>query len=156
MEEKRMHRQPSGNRKIAFCLCVFLLFSLLPVSSQALTSAPLSSGQTQNGMVRVYLSSLGNPSTLNLTVNGSYSVNGISANALSNGAKLTLKLNSVSGSLLLTYNGATTNMGTGFTLRRHESSQESGIKIAQGRVPSNLYPADFSFTVTKNGNTYKL
>lgn len=151
-----MYRCSAGNRGLMICLCAALLFSMLPFSALALTSAPLTGGNTQNGMVRVYLTSLGNPATLNLTVHGSYSVNGTAAGALSNGTKLTLKFNASSGSLLLTCNGTTSNMGSSFSLRRHESSATSGIQIAQGRVPSNLYPADLNFVVKKNGNAHKL
>lgn len=122
----------------------------------ALLSAPLSAGNTQSGMVRVCLSSLGNPSLLQLTVQGVYSVNGSASRVLSSGASATVRFNSTTGKLTLTAGGTTTDMGGGFQLRRHQSSVESGIKIAQGRVSKNLYPADFTFTVRSDSSGYKL
>lgn len=122
----------------------------------ALLSAPLSAGNTQSGMVRVCLSSLGNPSLLQLTVQGVYSVNGSASRVLSSGASATVRFNSTTGKLTLTAGGTTTDMGGGFQLRRHQSSVESSIKIAQGRVSKNLYPADFTFTVRSGSSGYKL
>ena len=108
-------------------------------------AAPLTSGNTQNGMVRVRLSSLGNPSSLTLTVYGSYTVNGQSTRTLSSGSSVTVKKSGAD--LTLTAGGSTFSMGTSFKLRRHETGGQNGVKIAQARIPGNLYPGDFTFTL---------
>ena len=142
---------------IFLCCAALLLGSVSGAWAEgALLSAPLSAGNTQSGMVRVCLSSLGNPSLLHLTVQGVYSVNGSASRVLSSGASATVRFNSATGKLTLTAGGTTTDMGGGFQLRRHQSSVESGIKIAQGRVSKNLYPADFTFTVRSGSSGYKL
>ena len=142
---------------IFLCCAALLLGSVSGAWAEgALLSAPLSAGNTQSGMVRVCLSSLGNPSLLQLTVHGVYSVNGSASRVLSSGASATVRFNSTTGKLTLTAGGTTTDMGGGFQLRRHQSSVESGIKIAQGRVSKNLYPADFTFTVRSGSSGYKL
>ena len=142
---------------IFLCCAALLLGSVSGAWAEgALLSAPLSAGNTQSGMVRVCLSSLGNPSLLQLTVQGVYSVNGSASRVLSSGASATVRFNSTTGKLTLTAGGTTTDMGGGFQLRRHQSSVESGIKIAQGRVSKNLYPADFTFTVRSGSSGYKL
>ena len=142
---------------IFLCCAALLLGSVSGAWAEgALLSAPLSAGNTQSGMVRVCLSSLGNPSLLQLTVQGVYSVNGSASRVLSSGASATVRFNSTTGKLTLTAGGTTTDMGGGFQLRRHQSSVESGIKIAQGRVSKNLYPADFTFTVRSDSSGYKL
>lgn len=143
---------------LIFLCCVALLLGSVSGAwaEGALLSAPLSAGNTQSGMVRVCLSSLGNPSLLQLTVQGVYSVNGSASRVLSSGASATVRFNSATGKLTLTAGGTTTDMGGGFQLRRHQSSVESGIKIAQGRVSKNLYPADFTFTVRSGSSGYKL
>ena len=136
-------------RMIACILCAGLLAAALPapVLADTLRAAPLSSGQSRNGMVRISLSSLGTPSALKLTVYGSYTVNGQSSMQLESGASMTVNFSSATGRLTLTAGGVTRDMGSAFKLRRHVSDGQSGIKVAQGRVPGNLYPGDFSFVV---------
>lgn len=145
-------------RMMAFLLSLVILCSFCPSihAETALASAPLSRGTTQNGMVRVRLSSLGNPSSLKLTVNGSYTVNGKTARAISSGSVLQVGFSSSTGKLTLTYNGTTEDMGSTFKLRRHATDGTNGIKIAQGRVPGNLYPGDFEFIVRKGTSSYTL
>ena len=79
------------------------------VQSAALTtqSAPL------NGMVRVWLSSLGSPSRLDLTVAGSYSLGGDLSRSFSSGTSLTVSFNSASGQLTLSQNGVVIYMEIG-------------------------------------------
>lgn len=149
------------NVKKLFCLlmvCILSLQLFMPVVQAAATlkSAPLSRGATQNGMVRVRLSSLGNPSSLKLTVNGSYTVNGKTSKAIASGSVLQVGFSSSTGELTLTHNGTTTDMGETFKLRRHATDGSNGIKIAQGRVPSNLYPGDFEFISKKSSSGYTL
>ena len=103
-------------------------------------SAPLNRGGTQSGIVRVRLSSLGNPSSLKLTVSGSYTVNG---QTLGNGTTTTVNFNKSTGQLTLTVGGSVSNMGSSLRLVR----QSGGVKIAQGRVPGNVYPGDLQLTV---------
>ncbi|MCE5342337.1 MAG: SpoIID/LytB domain-containing protein, partial [Eubacteriales bacterium] len=119
-------------------------------------SAPLSAASTAlDGMVRVYLSSLGTPTTLSLTVAGSYSLS--TGETLSSGETLTVGFSSTSGAITLTRNGVKTNMGTYFALRRHSASGTNGIQIAQARKPANPYPGDLSFqSVLLSSGTYKL
>lgn len=145
-------------RMTAFLLMLIMLCCYIPAvhAETALKSAPLSRGTTQDGMVRVRLSSLGNPSSLKLTVNGSYTVNGKTSKAISSGSVLQVGFSASTGKLTLTHNGSTTDMGSSFKLRRHATDGSNGIKIAQGRAPSNLYPGDFEFIVQKGTNSYTL
>ena len=126
---------------LVFCLLLFT-FS----ARAALKSAPLTTGGSMNGMVRVRLASLGSPSSLQLTVYGSYTVNG--QRTLANASSVTVRCSG--GRLTLTSGGVTSDMGTAFRLRRHAASGSNGIKIAQSRVPGNLYPGDFTFTAQGN------
>lgn len=123
------------------------------VQSASLTtqSAPL------NGMVRVWLSSLGSPSRLDLTVAGSYSLGGDLSRSFSSGTSLTVSFNSASGQLTLSQNGVVIYMGGDFSLRRHSTSGVNGIMIAQARESGNPYPGDLSFQAVKqSGGSYKL
>ncbi|MBQ9263985.1 MAG: SpoIID/LytB domain-containing protein [Clostridia bacterium] len=145
-----MYHRSTNIRLLALLMFLISCFSF---SAQADTvpSAPLKNGNSQNGMVRVRLLSLGTPSSLKLTISGSYTVNGQSSRTLTSGSAITVKY--AGGRLSLTANGATADMGTSFQLRRHETSGSNGIKIAQGRMPGNLYPGDFTFTI-KGGTLY--
>jgi SpoIID/LytB domain protein len=117
-------------------------------------SAPMTAGNTQNGMVRVRLSSLGDFPSLNLTVLGSYSVSGSSARALNSGASVTVKFSSATGHFTLVSGGAATDMGSSFRLCRHAADGQNGIRIAQGRVPANLYPGDFQFVARSDNGSF--
>lgn len=123
------------------------------VQSAALTtqSAP------QNGMVRVWLSSLGSPSRLDLTVAGSYSLGGDLSRSFSGGTSLTVHFNSATGQLTLSQSGVVIYTGGDFSLRRHSTSGVNGLKIAQARKSGNPYPGDLSFqAVRQSSGNYKL
>ena len=130
-------------RGMTFLIVIGMLIShwaLLPALAESgPQSAPLNMGGTQCGIVRVRLSSLGNPSTLKLTVSGSYTVNG---QTLSNGTTPTVNFNKSAGQLTLTVGGSVLSMGSSFRLTR----QSGGLKIAQSRVSGNVYPGDMQFT----------
>ena len=150
-----MHRR-SAMKSLLALAAVFALalgFFTPAASADAPAAAPLTAGSARNGMVRVRLSSLGAPAVLNLTVYGSYTVNGQSEKQIASGSKVTVRYDKASGALSLTCGGVTANMGASFKLRRHAADGQNGVKIAQGRVPGNLYPGDFLFTV-RNGTYY--
>ena len=66
-------------------LCLVLTYVPAMADEPVLYAAPVSAGGERNGMVRVYLSSLNDPSKINITVSGSYSINGDTAKALKYG-----------------------------------------------------------------------
>lgn len=137
-----------------------LVFSLLvffpDAHASSLRSAPLIESGTANGMVRVKLSSLGQPSQLSISVQGSYSVSGIHTFSLPQGSQITITFNQYSGQLFMQYDGQSYNMGNGLRLRRHTASGQSGLYIAQSRRPGNLYPGDLSLSVSGGAGTYSL
>ena len=142
-------------RLLSVLIALCLLTGLRPFArAEGLASAPLQAGNIQNGMVRVRLSSLGAFSTLNLTVLGSYTINGQSAQEIGGGASATVQFNSATGQWTLKVGGTSRNMGTSFRLCRHETSGQNGIKIAQGRSPGNLYPGDFQFIARGGSGSY--
>ncbi len=152
-----MTRRHDWIKRTALLLVAATLLSLNTAADAAsLASSPLVSGATQNGMVRVYLSSLGNPSTLNITVSGSYTVNGSSTQTLASGSSVVVRFDASTGRLTLTANGSSSDMGAAFKLRRHAATGTNGLKIAQAASPNNLYPGDLSFIVRQSGASYKL
>lgn len=143
--------------RVLLCLVILCLLPLLSLGEASVVSAPLSrSSSARNGMVRVFLSSLGNPSSLNITVQGSYTIGGDTSAPLKNGDKVKVGFSSSTGKLTLTRNGVTRDMGSAFTLTRHSTSSSSGLLIAETKNPSNPYPGDLKFKVEKNGSSYKL
>ena len=141
---------------VAFVMLFFTAAAADTLNNVSVLAASLSSDHPSlNGMVRVYLSSLGSPSSLTLTVSGSYSLS--NGTSLANGEMLTVSINSSTGAITLTRGGTTYNMGSNFTLRRHSTTGSNGIKIAQARRPGNLYPGDIQFkAVSRSGGGYKL
>ncbi len=150
--------KPRKLRYLSFfiCIVIFLLTQAAIGESVNVVSAPLTTlSTTTNGMVRVYLSSLGYPNTFNLTVNGSYSINGLASQALSNGEKVTVNFNPGTGVYTLVKGGTTLNMGKEFVLRRHNTSGTNGIQIAESNNPSNPYPGDLRFTSDMGSIQYR-
>ena len=147
---------------IALCAIAVMLAGGAPyaaassVADVQVASAPLSTkASAMNGMVRVYLSSLGSPSRLDLTVVGNYSIS-TTGEFISSGSSLTVGFSSSTGAITLTHNGVKTNMGTSFSLRRHSASGTNGIKISQARESNNPYPGDLTFKAVSSGGGYTL
>ena len=144
-------------------LTLLLAFSV-PAYSETVTfaepiirSAPLTrSGSTLNGMVRVYMSSMGNVTSLDVTVVGSYSVDGANRMTLYDGQTVKVGFNTSTGQITLTANGSSYAMGKEIAFRRHQANGESALKIAQANRPNNLYPGDLQLTALTSGSGYKL
>lgn len=113
-------------RKIALVAAfIFLWMSIgtagaASVSAASVEAAPLTvNSSAMNGMVRVWLSSLGNPSRLDLTICGSYSLS-TSGEFLENGSTVSVGFNPSTGALSLTRNGGNGQHGQKFL---HSASQ---------------------------------
>ena len=87
------------------------------------------SGTTVSGTVRVYLSSISSLTAVDVSIAGSYSVGGDTSRALSRGQNI--RVSNSGGTLMMTANGQTQTMGSRFKLRRHQTSGENGVRIAQ-------------------------
>ena len=130
-----------------FALLLMLLALLLPMAAAA--DKGVRQGSTISGTVRVYLSSIGSNTNVDLTVDGSYSIGGDTSRAIARGTKLTVR--NSGGTLLMHMNGSEQTMGSRFKLRRHQTSGNNGVRIAQARKPQNLYPGDIEL-IAKGGN----
>lgn len=154
-----MPKHSAFRRCAALMLIAMLLCALLPASmaeNVTVRSAPLvNDSGAVNGMVRVYLSSLGSPTKLDLKVQGAYSVS-VTGQSLSSGTRVTVQIDRSTGALLMTCNGQTTNMGRSFSLRRQSSGETSGVYISQARESGNLYPGDISFKAVSGSSGYTL
>jgi len=117
------------------------------------SSAPMErSISARNGMVRVYLSSMGNPSALDLTIRGKYSLSH-NDEFLLDGTSVRVSFSSSTGNITLTYSGKTVQVGKRIVFRRHNTSGTNGILISQSREPQNPYPGDLSLeSVYQNGS----
>lgn len=141
--------------------CLMALLSLVPAFAEGadavVRSAPLTkSGSTLDGMVRVYLSSMGDITSLNVTVAGSYTAEGARSVTLSNGQSASISFSKATGQITMTVNGTSYAMGTEMAFRRHQTSGESGLRIAQASRPSNIYSGDLQLIAQADGSTYKL
>ena len=152
-------------RRLVSLFAVIVMTMLLFVSAACaetledviVLSAPLTRSTTlKNGMVRVWLSSLGTPTKLDVTVTGNYSVNGNTAMSLSDGDQVTIQFDAATGRITMTMDGNTYNMGQEMRLRRHQADGESAVSIAQARRPSNLYPGDLQLLAVKKNDEYRL
>ncbi len=135
------------NRKksLVGLLSVLLLLIALPAASES----GIVTGTTISGTVRVYLSSIGSLNAVDLSLDGSYSIGGDASRAIARGAHVHVA--NSGGTLRLSIDGQTQTMGSRFKLRRHQTSGENGVRIAQARFPDNLYPGDMEF-IANGGN----
>ena len=133
-------------RLAALLLALLLTLFLLP---SAWADSGVVGGTTVSGTVRVYLSSISSLTAVDVSIAGSYSVGGDTSRALSRGQNI--RVSNSGGTLMMTANGQTQTMGSRFKLRRHQTSGENGVRIAQARYPASLYPGDIEF-IAKGGN----
>ena len=107
------------------------------------TAAPAESAAVEDGTVRVLLTYPGvNLTELDITLEGSYSVNGNAGFRFERGSRLHVFVSE--GEPVLTYEGMTLHMGAGFALTRHNAAGTNALRI--GGV-AGLYEGDLSVTV---------
>ncbi len=133
-------------RLAALLLALLLTLFLLP---SAWADSGVVGGTTVSGTVRVYLSSISSLTAVDVSIAGSYSVGGDASRALARGQNI--RVSNSGGTLMMTADGQTQTMGSRFKLRRHQTSGENGVRIAQARYPASLYPGDIEF-IAKGGN----
>ncbi len=137
------------------CFCMPVQGAL--AADDGVKSAPMTyATNAQDGMVRVYLSSMGSRTSLNITVSGSYTAEGSRQVSLRSGDKVRIQFDSSSGNIAMVYGGTTYSMGRSMSFRRHQSEGKNGLRIAEARMPSNLYPGDLVLVAQKSGSAYKL
>lgn len=139
-------------------LCAICL-SDAPAKAEAMPvqAAPMTyNSSSRNGMVRVYLSSMGNPANLTVTVAGSYMAQGSQQVKLSRGQTVRFSMNASSGAITMTVGGKAYGMGKDMTLMRRQTEGENGLRIAQARVPGNLYPGDLRLVAVKGSSGYAM
>ncbi len=123
----------------------------VPASAASPTPAPVTevkaSAIEDDGIIRVYLKSLGDPQQLNLTLAGSYAVEGDAGFYFDRNARLALS--AVDGDVYLSVSGLTINMGKTLTLTRHaaEAGAENGVYIDESEKDA-LYCGDLSITAS--------
>ena len=152
-------------KRLMTMMAALVMTMLLFVSAQATTvddvvvvSAPLRrSSDVQDGMVRVWLESMGDINHLDITVTGKYSVNGNTKMSLTTGEKLAVDFNKSTGAIKFTLGGTTYAVsGSELRLRRHQADGESALSISQANRPSNLYPGDLQLlAVQKTDGPYR-
>jgi len=149
-----------GRRMASMLVCAIMLLSCLPLHfarAAEVEGAPLSrAANARNGMVRVYLSSLGSPSMLDITVAGSYTADGARDMSLSTGETVRITFSKSTGQITMIRGGASYDMGREMAFRRHATNGSNGLKIAQARQPKNLYPGDLYLTAQQSGSGYRL
>ena len=145
-------------RKVfAWVLAVLLCVFALPALATEVDRAPLTqASSSRNGMVRVYLSSLGNPTTLNVTVAGNYTADGSQNISLTTGETIRIAFNTSTGNITITAGGKEYAMGQEVALRRHAATGTNGIRIAQAKKSGNLYPGDLRLVAKQSGSTWRL
>ncbi len=147
------------HRRICLLLCFVLLMTGWTASfakADDIQSAPLVQASTRNGMVRVYLSSMGNPTSLDITIAGSYSTSGNYDLSLTSGETVNIAFNKNNGQITMNRNGQSYQMGQQMAFRRHAAKGSNGLRIAQTRMPENLYPGDLHLVAQQSGGTWRL
>ena len=102
-----------------------------------------------SGTIRVCLTSMGQPQSLDIQLSGSYSIGDGAGIGVMPG--MTLHAACSGSQLILTANGVEQARGRRVMLRRHAASGENGLYIRQARIPSNLYPCDLELIAAEEG-----
>ena len=100
-------------KRLAALLLTLLALFLVP---SAWADQGVQQGTTVSGTVRVYLSSIASNTSVDVSVDGSYSIGGDADREIARGTKLTVS--NSGGTLRLAMNGSTQTMGSRFKLRR--------------------------------------
>ena len=118
-----------------FFICMLLVLAMaLPVNTLAETTAAPAANET--GALRVYLKSLGAPTQLNVTLAGSYSLNGKTGFRFKSGTTLGVSIED--GAIWLDCGGISICAGDTLTLTRHRQDGENGLYIS-GSSKGGLY-----------------
>ena len=114
------------------------------------TDAPAASAIEDDGMLRVYLKSLGDPASLGMTLAGSYTVEGDRGFRFARDTAIVLAADGES--VLLSVGGLTIDMGPSLTLTRQAVTDggENGIYIHESEKDT-LYEGDLSVSVQDGG-----
>ncbi len=114
------------------------------------TDEPAASAIEDDGMLRVYLKSLGDPPSLGMTLSGSYTVEG--DRGFRFGRDTAIVLAADGESVLLSVGGLTIDMGPSMTLTRQAVTDggENGIYIHESEKDT-LYEGDLSVSVQDGG-----
>ena len=114
------------------------------------TDAPAASAIEDDGMLRVYLKSLGDPASLGMTLAGSYTVEGDRGFRFERDTAIVLAADGES--VLLSVGGLTIDMGPSLTLTRQAVTDggENGIYIHESEKDA-LYEGDLSVSVQDGG-----
>ena len=114
------------------------------------TDAPAASAIEDDGMLRVYLKSLGDPASLGMTLAGSYTVEGDRGFRFDRDTAIVLAADGES--VLLSVGGLTIDMGPSLTLTRQAVTDggENGIYIHESEKDT-LYEGDLSVSVQDGG-----
>ena len=140
------------------CLCMALLLAWMPAGAYAETGglfggepeATAEPARSDDGVIRVLLASLGTPETVNLTLDGTYSVENDAGFTFADGADVTLT--AVDDCIYMVTGPLTLALGSEVTFTRN--SDAGGIVIAQ--ASSNHYCGDLTVWATAGGLTMRL
>jgi len=121
-------------------LCVLLMLWLLCGTAWA-QGVPAA----ENGELRVLLRSLGSVTSLDIVLNGSYSIDGDASFRFDETASL--RVTAAEGEIWLTCGGLNINMGSEVTLTRHGASSGNGLYI-KGSVRGKLYCGSLRLSVS--------
>lgn len=123
-------------------LCTLALLTLCLPSA---AGAEQNEAASESGMLRVLLKSLGENASLNITLAGSYTLNGNADFRLNETASL--RAAAVGDEVWLSLDGISINMGESVTLTRHETNELNGLYI-EGSPRGKLYCGSLRLTAS--------
>ena len=125
------------------------LFDNAPERTPAPTAALVNAKEsklTDDGMLRVWLRSLGAPERLTLTIAGPYTIEHDSGFRFERDAQVVLAVSN--GEIYMSVSGLTMRMGSSVTFTRQATQQRvNGLYIEESRVPENLFAGDLTVSV---------
>ena len=141
---------------MAVAVTVCILFLCIPNGAYAFDSSPYTvMGGSDNGMVRVRLSSLGQFSQLDIRLSGGFTCRSATSESVPVSDRLSVLFYQEIGKLAIESNGTLLDAGTHVVLRR-DTAENGGFYLAQGQRPGNLYPGDLSLRVLNENGIFRV
>lgn len=152
-----MHNQPKSVKVImAVAVTICILFSWIPNRAYAFDSSPYTvMNGSENGMVRVRLSSLGQFSQLDIRLSGGFTCRSSTNENVPVSDSLSVLFYQEIGKLAIQSSGTLLDAGSHVVLRR-SSADTGGFYLAQGQRSGNLYPGDLSLRVLNENGIFRV
>lgn len=141
---------------IMLIICQLFMGAATAFAEEVVSAKLRTASTVRDGMVRVWLKSMGYHNALDIKLTGAFAASGTQRVELPGGANIRVSMNTSTGELTLSYGSLQYNMGKSLTLQRRATDGQSGFTIAQAKKSGNLYPGDLRLVAKESNGNWQL